>query len=124
MSIVLHHSHARFMPGVMGVLLGLLSCVPCATAQTGDLHLIEPPDVWQVPNLPGQTGRVFSLYGCPGNLDEARRLIAAMKDKGLGNGFDPGPATVASNAALYRYFAQINWPVVGYPPYGAGVNGT
>ena len=83
-----------------------------------DVSLIETPDVWQVKCLPGQTGRVFSLYGCPGNLDEAKRLIARMKEKGLGNGFDPGPATVAANAALYRLFAEINWPVVGYPPYG------
>jgi hypothetical protein len=41
-----------------------------------------------------------------------------MQESGLGNGFDPGPTTVAANAALYRYFAKIGWPVVGYPPYG------
>jgi hypothetical protein len=40
-----------------------------------------------------------------------------MKAEHLGNGFDPGPFAVADHAALYRYFARINWPVVGYPPY-------
>lgn len=80
--------------------------------------LIQPSDMWRVKLLPGQAGRVFSLYGCPGNLDEVKRLIATMKNIGLGNGFDPGPTSVSANAALYRYFAEINWPVVGYPPYG------
>jgi hypothetical protein len=41
-----------------------------------------------------------------------------MKEAGLGNGFDPGPTTIAANATLYRYFSEIRWPVVGYPPYG------
>ena len=90
----------------------------CAATQAQGVSPIEPPDVWQVKRLPGQTGRIFTLYGCPGNLDEVKRLIALMKREGLGNGFDPGPTTVAANAALYRYFAEINWPVVGYPPYG------
>ncbi len=84
-------------------------------------HAVSPwetPRAWQVTCLPGQNGRVFSLYACPGELDRAKSLIAFMKEIGLGNGFDPGPTTVAANAALYRYFAEIRWPVVGYPPYG------
>ena len=83
-----------------------------------EVSLVEPPEEWDVTTLKGQDGRIFSLYGCPGNLDEVKRLITRMKEVGLGNGFDPGPATVAANAASYKYFAEINWPVVGYPPYG------
>lgn len=78
----------------------------------------EPPKAWQVKCLTGQDGRVFSMYGCPGELDKVKDLVGSMKEIGLGNGFDPGPTTVAANAAIYRYFSEIHWPVVGYPPYG------
>ncbi|MCH8194275.1 MAG: hypothetical protein IIA65_09710 [Planctomycetes bacterium] len=115
---ILCRRHFRLIRSSVGVLLGLLLDVFCTAAQAQGISLIEPPDVWQVKRLPGQTGRVFSLYGCPGNPDEVKRLIVRMKKEGLGNGFDPGPTTVAANAALYRYFAEIHWPVVGYPPYG------
>lgn len=108
--------HVRCLLGLLSLLVGLLACGVAARAQ--EVSFIEPPDAWRVSLLTGQAGRVFTLYGCPAALDEAKRLIARMKDVGLGNGFDPGPTTVAANAALYRYFAEINWPVVGYPPYG------
>ncbi len=115
MRILFHSIHIRFMQCSLLVLW--LNAI-CMAAETQVLSRFEPPDTWQVKYLPGQTGRVFSLYGCPGNPDEAKRLIARMQEAGLGNGFDPGPTTVAANAALYRYFAEIHWPVVGYPPYG------
>jgi len=103
---------------LMGLVLGLVLNSICAAEGMQTMSGFEPPDAWHVKPLPGQTGRVFSLYGCPSNLDEVKRLIAHMKEEGLGNGFDPGPTTVAANGALYRYFAEIHWPVVGYPPYG------
>jgi len=108
--------YVRVLAGMAGLLLGLL--LHGAVAQAQDISLIEPPDVWRLKHLTGQSGPVFTLYGCPGNLEEVKHLVARMKEIGLGNGFDPGPATVVANAGLYRYFAQINWPVVGYPPYG------
>jgi hypothetical protein len=116
MDILFRSDRVRVLPSVVGLLVGLL--LHGAVAQAQDISLIEPPDVWRLERLTGQSGRVFTLYGCPGNLEEVKRLVARMKEIGLGNGFDPGPTTVAANAALYRYFAQINWPVVGYPPYG------
>ncbi len=116
MGNLLRLGHVRHLLGVLSFLVGLLSCGVVASAQ--DVPVIEPPTAWQLELLTGQTGRVFTLYGCPGNLEEVKRLIARMQAIGLGNGFDPGPTTVAANAALYRYFAEINWPVVGYPPYG------
>ncbi len=106
----------RVLAGALGLLVGLL--FHGAVAQAQDVSLVEPPDVWRLKHLAGQSGPVFTLYGCPGNLEEVKRLIARMREVGLGNGFDPGPATVAANADLYRHFAEINWPVVGYPPYG------
>ena len=115
MCIIFRRIHTQLPPGL---LLGFLLNVTCTATEAQVFSRFEPPDAWRVKHLPGQTGRVFTLYGCPGNLDEAKRLIAHMKAIGLGNGFDPGPTTVAANAALYRYFAEIHWPVVGYPPYG------
>ncbi len=94
-----------------------LSC-PGMAERMRDVSFADLPAVWKVKLLTGQTGRVFTSYGCPGDPAEVRRFISYMKAEHLGNGFDPGPAAVAANAPLYRNFAQINWPVVGYPPYG------
>jgi len=118
MSVSSPNALVRLVPCLMGFVLLLLSSPSRATAQTQDLAPIEPPKAWHLRLLPGQPGRVFSMYGCPGELDQVKSLVAFMEDTGLGNGFDPGPGAVAGNAALYQYFAEINWPVVGYPPYG------
>lgn len=116
MNILSHSRYGRALATAAGLVVGLL--FHGAIAQAQDVSPVKPPDVWRSKNLTGQSGPVFSLYGCPGNLDAVKRLIARMEETGLGNGFDPGPAAVAANADLYRYFANINWPVVGYPPYG------
>ena len=100
---------------LIGLILGLTGYVSDGTAQ--EVSLVEPSATWQVKLLPGQPGRVFSLTVCPGELDKVKSLVTFMKESGLGNGFDPGPGAVASNAALYQYFAKLNWPVVGYPHY-------
>lgn len=113
--ILVRSRYVRVAARVAGLLVGLL--LNGAVAQAQGVSVIEPPDVWRLKHLTGQPGAVFTLYGCPGNLEEVKHLVVHMKEIGLGNGFDPGPATVAANADLYRYFAQINWPVVGYPPY-------
>ncbi len=89
----------------------------CAANSPAQL-MASPNPAWTPHLLPGHTNRVFTLYGAPSDLEACQRLIATMKSKGLGNGFDPGPTTVAANSALYQYFSQIHWPVVGYPPYG------
>jgi hypothetical protein len=103
---------------VIGLTLSLVGSLLLRNSLSADQNQEPAPSVWQVQLLPGQTNRVFSLYGCPGNLEEAKGLIKRMQDLGLGNGFDPGPATVAANADFYQYFAEQNWPVVGYPPFG------
>lgn len=100
-----------------GIALQVLLAVFAQSVAAQEVSIREPAAVWQVEQLPGQSGRVFTLYGCPSDLEKVKSLIAFMKESGLGNGFDPGPATIAANAALYQYFAEINWPVVGYPPY-------
>lgn len=118
MFILYRRIHIRFARSMLVLLVGFLLNISCAAALAQDVSLAEPSNVWQLKLLPGKSERVFTLYGCPGNLDEVKRLIACMKEEGLGNGFDPGPTAVADNAALYRYFAEIKWPVIGYPPYG------
>ena len=68
--------------------------------------------------LPGQRTFVFTLYGCPNKVEPLKEVVAAMRDKHLGNGFDPGPAAVASSRPLLEYLATVGWPVICYPPDG------
>lgn len=68
--------------------------------------------------LTGQSSFVFSLYGSPGEVSELKSLIAVMKQKGLGGGFDPGPGAGAQSAKLLEAIAAAKWPVVCYPPDG------
>ena len=95
MSVSSPNALVRLVPCLMGFVLLLLSSPSRATAQTQDLAPIEPPKAWHLRLLPGQPGRVFSMYGCPGELDQVKSLVAFMEDTGLGNGFDPGPGAVA-----------------------------
>ena len=69
----------------------------------------------QIRLLPGQRDFVFTMYGTPGDLDSLRQLVAAMREHGLGNGFDPGPAPRPSTKALFDYLATVGWPVMCYP---------
>ena len=71
--------------------------------------------------LPAQQGVVFSLYGMPGDPVQLESLIAFMKQKHLGNGFDPGPGAGAQAAPLLEIIAENRWPVVCYPPHGGAM---
>lgn len=76
-------------------------------------------DVWQVRLLPGHNEFVFTMYGCPGQLEPLKELVGVMQEKGLGNGFDPGPFGGAASKPLFEYLATVGWPIVCYPPaYG------
>jgi hypothetical protein len=55
------------------------------------------------------------MYGCPGRVEELKELVAVMKEKGLGNGFDPGPPARASSRPLFEYLATVGWPIICYP---------
>ncbi len=66
--------------------------------------------------MPGH-GFTFTMYGCPGDLAGLRGLVAAMREKGLGNGFDPGPAARAASKPLFEFLATVGWPVICYPGY-------
>ncbi len=68
--------------------------------------------------LPGQSNFAFTLYGAPGNVTELKEVVAVMREKHLGNGFDPGPAAVASSRPVLEYLATVGWPVIYYPPEG------
>jgi hypothetical protein len=68
--------------------------------------------------LPGQDAFAFTLYGCPDNLAQLKEVVAVMRGKHLGNGFDPGPAAVASSRPLLEHLATVGWPVILYPPDG------
>ena len=69
----------------------------------------------QVRLLSGQEGCVFTLYGTPGDLDQLKQVVSVMRQQGLGNGFDPGPAVRAASKPLFDYLASVGWPVVAYP---------
>ena len=73
---------------------------------------------WQPVLLPGQRGFVFTMYGAPSDLNSLRRVVTIMREKDLGNGFDPGPAARAINKPLFDYLASIGWPVIAYPGCG------
>jgi hypothetical protein len=62
---------------------------------------------WQPRLLPGRNEFTFSMYGCPGSLDELKQLVSVMRERGLGNGFDPGPAAFASSRPLFEYLATV-----------------
>jgi hypothetical protein len=70
---------------------------------------------WQLRPLPGRQEFTFTMYGCPGNLDELKQLVNVMREKGLGNGFDPAPAARASSRPLLEYLATVGWPIICYP---------
>jgi len=68
--------------------------------------------------LPGHRDFAFALYGAPGNLEELKEVAGVMRERHLGNAFDPGPAAVASSRPLFDYLATLGWPVILYPPEG------
>ncbi len=81
-------------------------------------HQVFRADVGPPRLLPGQSGFVFTLYGCPDQLDSLKEVVAVMRDRHVGNGFDPGPSAVASSRPLFEYLATVGWPVICYPPDG------
>ncbi len=70
---------------------------------------------WQTRLLPGRQEITFTMYGCPGNVEELKQLVGVMREKGLGNGFDPGPTARASSRPLFDYLATVGWPIICYP---------
>jgi hypothetical protein len=70
---------------------------------------------WHVQLLPGRQDFTFTMYGCPGSLDELKQLVGVMREKGLGNGFDPGPTARASSRPVFDYLATVGWPIICYP---------
>ena len=70
---------------------------------------------WQTRLFPGHKEFVFTLYGTPGEVEPLRQVVQVMRDRGLGNGFDPGPAPRASSKPLFDYLATVGWPVMCYP---------
>jgi len=74
---------------------------------------------WQCRLLPGCDRFTFTIYGCPGQLESLRELVSVMQDRGLGNGFDPGPFGTAASRPLFEYLVTVGWPIISYPPaYG------
>ena len=97
---------------VVSVLLGISSLRADAATNAYRADLPAPR------LLPGQSNFAFTLYGAPGNVTELKEVVAVMREKHLGNGFDPGPAAVASSRPVLEYLATVGWPVIYYPPDG------
>jgi hypothetical protein len=70
---------------------------------------------WQLRQLCGRQDFTFTMYGCPADLEELRQLVGVMREKGLGNGFDPGPTARVSSSKAFEYLATIGWPIICYP---------
>src|SRR5512139_1032635 len=68
----------------------------------------------QVRLLPGHREFVFTMYGTPGDLVGLRQMVAVMNQRGLGNGFDPGPSPRPGAKPLFDYLATVGWPVMCY----------
>lgn len=73
---------------------------------------------WQLRLLPGHDEFTFTMYGCPHDVEQLKQLVAVMRKKGLGNGFDPGPAAKARSKPVFEYLATVGWPIISYPGYG------
>ena len=80
MDILIRSRCVRVAARVAGFLVGLL--LNGAVAQAQGVSLIEPPDVWRLKHLTGQSGPAFTLYGCPRSLEEVKHLVARMKEIG------------------------------------------
>lgn len=48
-------------------------------------------------------------------MEKLKELVAVMRDRNLGNGFDPGPSPVADAKPLFDYLATVGCPVISYP---------
>jgi len=68
----------------------------------------------QIHPLTASSDFIFSLYGAPGDLPTIRQLVDVMRERGLGNGFDPGPGANAQAWPVFDFLAQNRWPVVLY----------
>ena len=72
---------------------------------------------WKPRLLPGHLF-TFSMSGTPGgDLEALRQLVGVMRERGLGNGFDPGPSAHRNSRPLFEYLATVGWPVICYPGY-------
>lgn len=96
------------------VAVGMLAAPSGPTPVFPD-HEALASGVWAPRMLPGQGRPVFTLYGTPGDPAVLRELIGVMRERGLGNGFDPGPAARAVSKPLFECIAEAGWPVVAYP---------
>lgn len=68
----------------------------------------------QIHLLPGQQDFVFTLYGAPAELGMVKDLVRVMREKNLGNGFDPGPGPFPNARPVFEYLSTIGWPVMCY----------
>ena len=95
-------------------LLSNFSCACAAESITSSYQTLTAGP-WQERLLPGCEEFTFAMYGHPGELERLKELVAVMREHGLGNGFDPGPAARAASGPLLQYLATVRWPLVCYP---------
>ena len=92
--------------------IGLATC----RLEAGSTGFVAPlPENWQVRPLPGHSEYVFSMYGVPAELETLKQLVKTMRQRQLGNGFDPGPSPHPNAKPIFDYLAGVGWPVVCYP---------
>ena len=97
-------------------LASIFSCICTAEDVPSDYQALAAGP-WQLRLLPGCEEFTFTMYGHPGELERLKELVVVMRERGLGNGFDPGPAARASSRPLLQYLATVGWPLICYPGY-------
>lgn len=75
--------------------------------------LADGPLQWRP--LPGRRDVAFSMYGAPSDLETLRQLVGVMRERNLGNAFDPGPGPQPAMRPVFDYLATVGWPVMAYP---------
>jgi len=88
---------------------------PAADINRFPTHAALSTGPWQIRPLPGRQEFTFTMYGCPGNLEELKEMVAVLHERHLGNGFDPGPTARAPSRPLFEYLATVGWPIICYP---------
>lgn len=99
----------------------LTFAVLATTSISGYSQPLNLPTYEQMENSPlkpnlisGQEKCLFTMYGTPGDLEDLKSLVAFMKEKKIGKGFDPGPRPRPNNPKLIEYLLELGWPMTFY----------
>lgn len=102
----------RLLASLLAALTSVATGAPAPAGFPEHRELIAGPT--QIRLLPGMDQFVFTLYGAPGDLSSVQQLVNVMRERHLGNGFDPGPGPAPGARPTFDFLASNRWPVVFY----------